>query len=370
MVGGGLSGSLAARELALSGFAVTVFDSLEPTSANATNLSGGLVRAFDIDAEQREDAASVVYGADSVRCRDSGFVRAGALTSGVAAADAHAFTTELADRYRFDASVLTAEEVRIRYGVELPADSISVLEPDAGFVSPRKLASSARRIASRSGAVMRFSSRVVSVNDVLNGVDLVVDGEREPIRFDYSVLALGAWTSKAPNGVDGIGPSAVMAIQIVYVARPTSLVHPTLFDYGSGVYAAPTSPGVSLLGLSTGTSFENLDDVQLRSIDEFHVKRTLALAAKRLPWVAAASVLRVVRGFDGVAEPGARATNAVGDNDRIVVVRPWNGTGAKHALSAAREVRDRLLHREGSGGNPLASRASPRPQGSGATLSS
>lgn len=345
VIGAGLSGSLAARELAQSGFAVTVFDSQPQGSINATNVSGGLVRAFDLDPGQRADAASVVYGANSVRGRGSGFVRAGALVSGVDPGEATDFVGGFAAEHGFEARVMSAEDVRGRFGIELPPESVSVFEPGAGFLSPRKVASFALRVASGVGAVVRFSSPVASVTTSANCVSLSVAGQREPEEFDYAVVALGAWMSGSSLGIDGMLPSRVMAIQVVCVTRPYGVHHPTLFDYDSGVYAAPISPGVSLIGLTTGEHYDTISDPGLRRADPAHVTETLSRAVDRLPWVSSASVVRVIRGFDGVVEPGTAGTTSLGEDGRIMMVRPWNGAGVKHALSAARQLREALVAR-------------------------
>ena len=343
VVGAGISGALAARELSATGLSVTIFDGLKQGEANATDLSGGLVRAFDIDPCGREQAAAVVYGSATVRSREAAFVQVGALTAGVERGDAATFTSELAPRFGFEAQMLTSREVKAALGVNLPPGAVSVYEPGAGYMSPARLASKSIADAKRDGATLRRRSRVRAVDADLKGVTVFVEGDEARHRFDFVVLALGAWHSMPPDGLEEAASSEVMAIQVVYVERPHGVRHPTIFDYDTGVYAAPIGSNVSLIGLSTGRSYRRVDDPGVSRIDDVHVARTLQAAAGILPWTSAARIEKVVRGFDGVAKQGAANLVDVGESGRLKMIRPWNGAGAKHASAAASSIREQVI---------------------------
>jgi len=223
-----------------------------PGTIDATAASGGAVRAYEPDPEQRRLAtASLVELLSSQTLRDwAGFRRVDSIylrhgPDGLAAAVA-----DIESALPGSAQLMSAAELERRAWADLPPGCAAVHERQAGYLSPHRFRSAVLADAVR-------HHRLSVVEGAVSSIDRHDDGtircrlagrDRE---YDMVVVAAGAWTSKllASNGLPHLEyrtKSIRYAIHSIAGACPAEFV-----DECTGLFGRPTAEGGVLLGLPT-----------------------------------------------------------------------------------------------------------------------
>ena len=255
VVGGGLAGSLLAWRLAQR---LDVHVDLvlgRHQDADATQASGGAVRAYEPSAQARRLAIASLRELLGSRVllqwsdyRQTGFVYLRETDAGLAA-EAEEIDRELPGSVELLPASPAAGSRSLGWS-RFPG-RIAVLERQAGYISPAELRRAILTdLAGRPGATVR-----AAVLDALEPTGTgdtaraTVDGSVH--EYDVIVLAVGAWTHDLlrANGRRGRGYRTKSIQYTIYAAgawRP-----PSFADEISGLYGRPTADGGLLLGVPT-----------------------------------------------------------------------------------------------------------------------
>lgn len=378
VVGAGLAGTLLAWRLASRGGDVEV-DLVDGVGGpgparDATAASGGLVRGYETDAEQRRLAteslaellgSAVLRGWSGYRRAGSAYVlRAGPAPSGPripaqARAEPTAvpddrlshltlddLTAELADLHRLipgSARLAGPADLTAAGWSGLPPTAVAVLEDSAGFLSPDRfraalLADFAR---GRRGSVIEGPLQELAPAPhphVLCGAG------RRRHDYDLVVLATGAWT---PTLLDRLGLAAADAAEprtkaIQYsIHRTRGRRPPPFVDETTGLYGRPTSGGGMLLGVPTSAWHVDADRVPA---DPTLPDEALRLARSRFPALRIGPAVRVTAAADCYTCPSGLALRAIPETgDRLFTFTGGSGGSAKTALAASGAAAGTLL---------------------------
>ncbi len=257
VVGGGLAGSLLAWRLAQR---LDVHVDLvlgRHQDADATQASGGAVRAYEPSAQARSLAIASLRELLGSRVllqwsdyRKTGFVYLRQTDAGGLAVEAAEIDRELPGSVELLPASATAGSRGLGWS-RFPGRT-ALLERQAGYISPAKLRREVLTdLAGRPGATVRAAALdAVERRTTAGGtVQATVDGTvRE---YDVIVLAVGAWTHELlrANGWPGRGYRTKSIQYTIYAAgawRP-----PSFADEISGLYGRPTADGGLLLGVPT-----------------------------------------------------------------------------------------------------------------------
>ncbi|MEV0678817.1 FAD-dependent oxidoreductase [Actinosynnema sp. NPDC050436] len=256
VVGGGLAGALLAWRLRESSDRVRVeVVARDRSRADASEVSGGLVRGFELDPEVGRDAADgLAEVRGDARLREwSGYREIGSSYLVPRGVDPAGSVRVVDERLPGSAEVVGAAELRRRFGYrELRDDAVGVLERHAGHLSPARLRDSALAWAVEHGVhLVRSTARL------LDGPALrTSDGVRR--EYDALVVAAGAWT---PGLVDHGGE--LRAKQIQYGVYRIDLPGLGAFvDDDTGLYGRPWGDGTFLLGLGCDRWDQAPEDVR------------------------------------------------------------------------------------------------------------
>ena len=248
IVGGGLAGSLLAWRLAgQSAVATVLLAPGAPAAADATGASGGAVRAYELNPEQRALAlASMAELADDPVLRNwSGFVDCGSVylpAEPTALAEA---AEEINDTLGESASVVDAAELAAAGWAGLAEDRIGIRERLAGYLDPDRFRRSLLADLAGRKRVSVLPARPV---ESFSAAGFLLDGDRYDC--DLLVLAAGAWTPGLLTAA-GYPASGLITKSIQYtIHRATGMPATTFVDDASGLFGKP-HPGGLLLGLPT-----------------------------------------------------------------------------------------------------------------------
>lgn len=349
VVGGGVVGSATAAELAEQGRRVVVLDDGSPGSA-ASTVSGALVRAFELD---RQDRARAV---DSFRLLWSrtgeaaahGFRRTGALVlfgaeHKAAAADGVADLTAAG----IAAELLDADEAARRWP-DLTYDGIAgaVWEPGGGYALPAVTLAAMADRARRAGVEFRRPRTVRAVREADDGLAVLdVAGESAPdgpLHARAVVLAAGCGTPRLLAGrlpPDEEARTAARAKRIQYVifgcSAHTATALPTFVDLTTGMWARPDGRD----GMLAGHPVDEWDvpATPRTSVTPERIDWIRARVSRRLPFLAAAPALSSTSGRDLFVTPRPLLALLPG-RPRTLVAAGWSGGGFKTAPGVSREV--------------------------------
>ena len=345
IAGGGIAGTLLAWRLAQRRDVEHVELLLgEDGRADATNLSGGVVRAYERHPEGRRLAveslgellSSTVLLAWS-RYRETGAVslRAGddALPAELSAIDA---------RLAGSVQLLDAAELAHMGWAELPVGTVGVLERRAGYVSAAALRSAI--LADLTGRanvrVVRAAATAVVVH-ADGTVSATGRGSGRRRTHDVAVLATGAWT---PGVLSASGlPSAGLRTKSIQCA--TYAVRgrrPMPFgDETSGLYGKPTPDGRLMLGMATEEW--GVAPGPRAPTASLHAAAA-RIAQVRMPWLRLGRALATVNATDCYCDPPVLALRPVaGEPSCIWTFTGGSGGSVKTALAASREGAEQLL---------------------------
>ncbi|GAA1267384.1 hypothetical protein GCM10009665_65300 [Kitasatospora nipponensis] len=248
VVGGGLAGAVLAWRLGQLGVRSTVFTAHPGTPKDATEASGGLVRAFEIDPEAAALAALSLaeLRADPLLRAWSHYQEATSSYLVAAGADRAAAVRvlELVEPL-LPGSAQLVDATELPAFRNLPPGTGAVLERAAGRISPAGLRRSLlHQVAARGGTV-----RPEPVTAVLPG-PAVRSGAGAVERFDAVVLATGPWTPTLLARWQ-LPDQQLRSKQIQYTLGAARLPGLGVFvDETSGLYGRPDGDGF-LLGLPT-----------------------------------------------------------------------------------------------------------------------
>lgn len=198
VVGLGAMGSAASRSLAARGARVLGLEQFRPAHALGASHGGSRI----IRMAYYEDPSYVpllrtaydLWARLEAECGQQLISPCGALFLGPAAGEVFAGTLRAAQQHQLDHEVLDAGEVRRRYAVLQPDDSLyGVHEDIAGIVSPEAGVQAHLDLAERAGADLRFDTPTTSWT-AEGGAGVSVETAAGPVHAQHLVLALGAWS--------------------------------------------------------------------------------------------------------------------------------------------------------------------------------
>jgi glycine/D-amino acid oxidase-like deaminating enzyme len=327
VIGGGLAGSLLAWRLAQRD--CEVYLAAGPAGpADAPAVSGGSVRAYEVDPAQRSLALDSMaeLAADARLAEWAGFVGCGSVylpQNGDGLVDAAA---EINAVLPGSASVLDAAELRAGGWAGLADDVLGILETQAGYLSPARL----RRSVLADLAQRRITVLEPGFVDELGDGMLVLNGQRH--FFDVVVVAAGAWTPSLLSQT-GHDPGGLTTKGIQYTIHQADGVPSTAFvDDISDLFGRPTPDGV-LIGLPTQAW--HVPPAGL-PVDLELSARTAALAVSRLPGLRLHSASVPVTAVDCYAPDYLLALRPVAGSDgRLLSFSGGSGSSVKTVLAAS-----------------------------------
>jgi glycine/D-amino acid oxidase-like deaminating enzyme len=347
VLGGGVAGALLAWRLARQPGVERV--SIAPGAArgrDATAASGGMVRGYETEPEQRRLAIGSLCEllADEQLRSWAGYTRTGFVYRPLDPADLPKAAAEIEPSVPGSVELLTAADLRDR-GWELaaaglaagPDDSsasggpIAIAERQAGYVDPARLRDCVLAdLAGRRTVEVLPDGAVGAVGPgefQLNGT---------AHRCDVVVLAAGAWTPGLLRAAGwDAGDLRTKAIQYT-LHRTTGWVPQAFVDEPSGLYGKPTSDGRLLLGLPTEAWNVSPDSPE---IDRALSRRAQEIALSRFPRLRLASAGEPVSAADCYCTSARLALRPVlGAQNRLLTYTGGSGGAAKTALAASRHA--------------------------------
>jgi glycine/D-amino acid oxidase-like deaminating enzyme len=337
VVGGGLAGSLLAWRLARR-TGVTVDILLGSASGpDATQASGGAVRAYEPMPEQRALATASLtelLASQVLRqwadYRQAGFVYLPEnedLLEAAAAEVAREFPGSV-DLLPVSAALGSTREFEYWAG---PAGR-AVVERRAGYISPAGL----RRcvladLAGRPRTAVEMTALAAVTTSAAGAACRMADGRQR--EYDVVVLAVGPWTPELLRAggrpADGYRTKSIQySVYAVDGWRP-----PPLVDETSGLYCKPTADGGLLLGVPT-TEWD-VRPGRSAVTPDWH-ERAVALARDRFPRLRLGALRTQLSAADCYCDPPVLKLRAVPDGDPCVLTfTGGSGGSAKTALAAS-----------------------------------
>jgi glycine/D-amino acid oxidase-like deaminating enzyme len=333
IVGAGIAGASLAWRLACehAGVRVHLFSGESQGVSDATELSGGLFRGFELDPLSCQEASASLREmlASPVLRKWAGYTEVGSLYLVPDGPPSRELTDTVHAAAPGSLRLMDVHEVSARYGLRgLPPRTVAVHERRAGFVSPARLRSALVADAVRRGVVLEPGT----VTDVTDGPGCrLADGRT--VGCDAVVVAAGRWTGSVLSA-SGLPrwPLRTKRIQYgVYPYRGSAL--PAFIDETSGLYGRGTPDGDVLLGVPDHrwdlAAEDQVPDGELAA-------RVVAAAATRFVPGRLGPPQRLVVGADSYhPQPGLRLRRVT---DAVYTFAGGSGGSAKTALAAARSA--------------------------------
>lgn len=336
MVGGGLAGSLLAWRLASATTWRIDLIAGERCDADATAASGGAVRAYEADPEQRRLAAvslvELLASATLRRWADYRPVHSIYLRhAGPGLADE---VSEIEELLPGSATVVAPADLAALGLADVPDDGAAVVERRAGYVSPARLRDAVRRDAATHRSVSVRTGAIGAISPGDDGIACEVGGERHA--YDVVVLATGAWTPGLLRA-NGLAADGYRAKSIQYGVHPVGdWCPPQFIDDIAGVYGRPTADGGLLVGVPTDRWDVDPDRPPIVP-DLFD--RGARLAAARFPRLRLGPATRQVSAADCYTDTPGLALRPVGQQPlsghRLLTFTGGSGGSVKTALAAS-----------------------------------
>jgi X-X-X-Leu-X-X-Gly heptad repeat protein len=344
IIGSGLAGSLLAWRLAQPpGVAELLLAPGPAAAADATAASGGAVRAYEVNPEQRALALASMaeLAADPVLRAWSGFTDCGSifLPDTGSAESLAGPVAEINATLAGSARLLDAEQLARDGWAGLAPDRIGIFERQAGYLNPDRF-----RRAVLADLAGRRSITLLSAGQAgeLGPDGFTLAGERW--RCDLVVLAAGAWTPSVLRAA-GFEAGDLSTKSIQYAIHRASGALPTTFvDDRSGLFGKPAPNGL-LLGLPTSGWSAPPSGVPA---DLALAERAAALATSTFPALRLHSAGPPVAAIDCYAESGLLALRPVaGADGRLFTFTGGSGSAAKTALAASHRAAAQLADAAG-----------------------
>lgn len=326
VIGGGLAGALLAWRLAQRGVEVQLAPG-PAAPADATAVSGGSVRAFEVDPEQRGlalDSLSELLS-DARLAGWAGYTECGSVYLPTSTRDLSAAVDQI-NAVLPSASLVTAAELHRSGWAGLADDVIGVAETRAGYVSPAGL---------RANVLADLAQRRITFLDE-GWVEQVQDGavRLRGVRHesDAVVVAAGAWTPGLLTA-SGFDPNGLSTKGIQYTIHRADGVWPSAFvDDRSELFGRPVLGGV-LLGLPTQAWGIT---PSAPAPDQALSQRAAAVAQRRFPSLRFYSPSTPATAVDCYAPDSMLALRPVtGSDGRLFSFSGGSGGSVKTALAAS-----------------------------------
>jgi glycine/D-amino acid oxidase-like deaminating enzyme len=314
----------------------------ERCGADATTASGGAVRAYERDPDQRQLAvASMVELLGSRTLRQwADYRQVGSVYLRPPSDSVASEVAELERELPGTVQLGSAAQLGMLGWAGVPPDAVAVLERCAGYTSPRRL----RKAVLADGAVgRRVSVRVGAVGTVAladsGTIGCVVAGERR--EYDIVVLATGAWTGPFLRAND-LPADRYRTKSIQYATYPAGDWRPPHFvDELTGLYGRPTADGGLLLGLPTDRWGVDPDHPPMTPDLPDEAAR---LARARFPKLRIGPATRRVGSTDCYADqPGLALRPVVETPHRLFTFSGGSGGSVKTALAASHRAATQLV---------------------------
>lgn len=275
VIGAGMAGSAAARELARAGRAVCLIEQFEIGHKRGSSHGASRIFRFsyddpvyvrmamaalplwrELESETGEELVVTIGGLDS--SKDLG--------GHVAALRACGAAYEL----------LEGAEVNRRFPVlRLPEDQVALFQPDAGIARADASVRAFSSSAVANGAQLLERAAVKELRLLGDGVEVVTEGDTWSARV--AVVTAGAWARQLLLGAGIDLPVVATRETIAYFNVEGDLSIPSLVDWSDPVFYALASPGEGLkAGLHHGGPVTDPDDEG--KVDE----DTVAVVARRI----------------------------------------------------------------------------------------
>ncbi len=343
VAGGGIAGTLLAWRLAHRPEVEHVELLLgEDRSTDATEQSGGVVRAYERHHEARRLAADSLAELESspVLRTWSDYRRTGSVYLRRGGDGLDRELHDIDERVPASVRLAGAEDLASMGWAGLPEGTVGVVERRAGYISPARLrfALLADLAARRDVRVVRAAAGAVVVR-ADGTVTASAGGGRRT--HDVAVLAAGAWTPALLHA-SGLSPEGLRtkaircaAFAVRGAARPVPFA-----DETSGLYGRPGSDGRLLLGIAT----DEWDVAPGRPARPARHLAIARLAQARMPWLRLGGAQRSVDATDCYCDPPILALRPVaGEDGPIHTFTGGSGGSIKTALAASREAAEQLL---------------------------
>lgn len=343
IIGGGLAGALLTWRLARAthGWRLDLVPG-ERCDRDATSASGGAVRAYESDAEQRRLAiASLRELLDSRTLRawsqfreaDSVYLRQ--RPDGLAAVAA-----EIEAALPGSAEVVAGEQLRDLGWHDVPAEAAALVEHTAGYTSPRLLRDAVLGDNAVRRRVSVLRGRAAALTPLANGtVRCEVAGQLR--RYDAVVVAAGAWTAALLHA-STLPVNGYRTKSIQYAIHPCAAWRPPMFvDELLGLYGRPTANGGLLLGVPT--ELWDVDPDRPPDTAQLH-DTAAALARRRFPNLQIGAAAQRVGSADCYTEPPHLSLRLVLDTaHRLFTFSGGSGGSVKTALAASDQAATQLV---------------------------
>ncbi|HEX6389861.1 MAG TPA: FAD-binding oxidoreductase [Solirubrobacteraceae bacterium] len=313
------------------------------SARDATAVSGGLVRGFEVDPEScRQASESLLEMRDDPRLRAwSGYTEAGSVyvCDAMTRAAVNGLLQTVEQRLAGSARLLTGAELCDRHGWRgVPSGSLAVAERHAGYYSPDRLRAHVQARLERLDVTLLDGQVTAIEAGAGGGASCEVGGRRHG--FDVFVVAAGSWTPQvlARNGLSG-GDLRTKAVEYgVYAARGWR--PPAFVDDTSGLYGRPLAGGRMILGIPSERWGVDPDDLAAAPAA---AASAAGLAAARFPRLSLGRALALRTASDCYAQPARLALRTVDGADGLFTFTGGSGGSAKTALCASREAAAALV---------------------------
>lgn len=324
VIGGGLAGALLAWRLTQR--RVEVLLAPGPAAASdATAVSGGSVRAYEVDPAQRSLALDSMAEllSDARLAEWAGYTECGSVYLPGATAGLPAIVDELNRVLPGSAELRSAADLQAEGWAGLPADAVGVIEHRAGFVSP-------------DGLRTKVLADLVQRGIGFTGSGLVERVEpgaawRQGVRHEADVVVVAAGAHSPRLLLEsGLPTNGLTTKGIQYTRHRADGVWPTAFvDDLSELFGRPL-PGGVLLGLPTQAwgiaAAELAPDLELSA-------RAAELAQHRFPALQLHSAAVPVTAVDCYAPDHLLALRPV--TEQVFTFTGGSGGSVKTALAAS-----------------------------------
>lgn len=341
IIGGGLAGAMLAWRLASQTRWQLDLLTGGPDRTDATAASGGAVRCYERDPEQRRLAALSMVELRSSRTLRR-WARFQPVESVYLRSDASGIDAEIAEIETLlpgSARRGSAEDLGALGWVGVPDGATAVLERVAGYTAPDALraATLADRAVRRRVCVLAAPAQTITLAES-GSVAVTIGGQRR--EYDLVVVAAGAWTpallrsSRLPAG-------GYRTKSIQYGVYRTDGWRPSQFvDEITGLYGRPAGDDGLLLGLPTELCGVDPD----RPPDAPALANTAAaLAEARFPRLRLGRLLSTARAADCYPDdPILRIRSVVDTVHFLVTFTGGSGGSVKTVLAASKLAADQL----------------------------
>jgi len=346
VVGGGLAGSLLAWRLgqATTGWRLDLVPG-ERTRADATSASGGAVRAFETDPEQRRlacDSLVELLGSRTLR-EWSRYQRVDSVYLRAASDGLDAAVAELNEVLPGSAQLASVAELERTGWAGLPAGATAVVEREAGYTAPGPWRDAVLGDPAFQRRVRVLAGSVTAIEPAGASLSCVVAGHRHD--YDLVVVAAGQWTGQLLGAIRPPvnQPAARYRTKSIQysIYRTGDWQPPILVDETSGLYGRPTADGGLLLGLPVDLWDVDPDQPVVTPVVHEEAAR---LARLRFPRLDLGPVTRQVGSADCYADRPILSLRPVINGDhRLFTFTGGAGGSVKTVLAASHRAATQLV---------------------------